>query len=145
MAAAADRTTAGRTWPQTLSLVFGVVYLLVGLAGFFVTGGNFFGMDHSHSLLGFHVNGLHNVAHVLVGVLGIVLSRTLAGARTYGWLLGVAYGALFVYGLFAAGESWDVLNINAADNVLHILSAIVGFGIALGPVRGAVTDRSTRV
>ena len=68
--------------------------------------------------------------------------RTLAGARTFGWLLAVGYGAAFIYGLLAVGEDWDFLNINAADNVLHILSALVGLVIALMPVRTAVTDRS---
>ena len=42
------------------------------------------------------------------------------GARTYGWLLAVGYGAAFIYGLLAVGEDWDFLNINAADNVLHV-------------------------
>ncbi len=142
MTASADRTAGGRTWPQLVALVFGVVYLLVGIAGFFVSGGNFAGHDPSDSLLGFHVNGLHNVAHILVGLLGIALSRTLSQARTYGWLLGVLYAVLFVYGLFAAGASWDFLNINGADNVLHILTAIVGFVIALGPVRTGVSGRT---
>jgi hypothetical protein len=142
MAASADRTAGARTWPQLVALVFGVVYLLVGIAGFFVSGGNFVDTDTHASLLGFHVNGLHNVAHILVGLLGIALSRTLAQARTYGWLLGVLYAVLFVYGLFAAGQSWDFLNINGADNVLHILTAIVGFVIALGPVRTGVAGRT---
>ena len=49
-----------------------------------------------------------------------MLGRTLAGARTYGWLLAVGYGAAFIYGLLAVGEDWDFLNINGADNVLHL-------------------------
>ncbi len=61
------------------------------------------------------------------------------GARTYGWLLAVGYGAAFVYGLFAVGEDWDFLSLNWADNVLHLATALVGLVIALMPVRTAVT------
>ena len=143
MAAAADNTGAGRramTWPQTLALVFGAVYLVVGIIGFFWTGfDNFAGNSQHDMLIGlFMINPLHNIAHILVGVLGLALGRTLAGARTYGWLLAVLYAVLFVYGLIAVGQSWDFLNINAADNVLHILTAAVGLVIALGPVRESV-------
>ena len=70
--------------------------------------------------------------------------RTLAGARTYGWLLAVGYGAAFVYGLFAVGEAWDFLSINWADNVLHLATALVGLVIALLPVRTAVGTGRTR-
>lgn len=127
------RPTSG--WPRTLALVVGVVYTLVGIAGFFVTGfDDFFGMS-GDTLLGFMVNPFHNVVHLVIGLAGIALSRTLSGARTYGWLLGLGYGAVFVYGLFAVGESWDPLNLNWADNWLHLASALIGFVIALGPVR----------
>ncbi|MGY1737315.1 DUF4383 domain-containing protein [Geodermatophilus sp. SYSU D00684] len=126
-------------WPQTLALAFGVVYLLVGIAGFFITGfDGFAGSGQDEMLLFFMINPLHNVVHVVIGLAGILLSRTLAGARTYGWLLAVGYGAAFVYGLLAIGEDWDFLNINAADNVLHVATAVVGLVVALGPVNSAV-------
>ena len=122
------------------------MYLLVGIVGFFVTGFDNFADNSQHEmLLFFMINPLHNVAHILVGIAGIVLARTLASARTYGWMLAVLYGALFVYGLIASGQSWDFLNINAADNVLHIATALVGLVIALMPVREAVTGRTARV
>ena len=38
--------------------------------------------------------------------------------------------------------SWDFLNINAGDNVLHLLTALVGLAIALIPVRDAVSSRA---
>ena len=154
MAASADRSgtgRAGKTWPELLALAFGAIYLLIGIVGFFITGfDNFFGNEvapgvhHAdENLLGFMINPAHNVVHILIGVAGLALSRTLAGARTYGWLLAVGYGAAFLYGIFAVGQDWDFLNLNAADNVLHILTAIVGLVIALGPVRDRVDTRRT--
>ena len=149
MSATSGNTGTGRgamTWPQMLALAFGAIYLLVGVVGFFVTGfGNFFAHDTNQTLLGFEINGMHNVVHIVIGVAGLLLARTLAGARTYGWLLAIGYGAAFVYGLIAINKPWDFLSINAADNVLHLLTAIVGLAIALGPVRNAVTHRGTRV
>ena len=144
MAATSGNNTAGRgkTIPEILSLAFGAVYLLVGIVGFFITGfQEFFGQPPSDTLLVFDINGAHNVVHILIGVAGLVLGRTLAGARTYGWLLAIGYGAAFIYGIIAAGEDWDFLNINAADNVLHIATALVGLVIALMPVRDAVDSR----
>ncbi len=143
------RADRGMTWPQILGLAFGAVYLLIGIIGFFITGfDNFFGNEAApgvhhadENLLGFMINPMHNVVHILIGAVGLALSRTLAGARTYGWLLAVGYGAAFLYGLFAVGKDWDFLNLNAADNVLHILTALVGLAIALGPVRHAVDSR----
>ena len=147
MAANAGNPNSGtRTWPQLLSLVIGAVYLLVGIVGFFVTGfDDFFGHDTNETILGFEVNPFHNIVHILIGAAGLVLARTLAGARTYGWLLAVGYGATFVYGLFAVGQTWDFLSLNWADNWLHLVSALAGLAIALGPVRNAVTGRTSRV
>jgi hypothetical protein len=132
-----------RTWPELLALAFGAIYTLIGIIGFFITGFDNFFEHTGKTLLGFEINGMHNVVHILIGVAGLVLARTLAGARTYGWLLAVGYGAAFIYGLIAVGKDWDFLSLNAADNVLHILTAVVGLAIALGPVRSAVSGRRT--
>ncbi len=133
MAASARHTGAGRPWPQTLGLAFGAIYLLVGIVGFFVTGfGDFFAHDTNQTLLGFEINGMHNVVHILIGVAGLALSRTLAGAKTFGLLLAVGYGLAFLYGVIAVGRDWDFLNINWADNILHLVSTIVGGAIYAG-------------
>jgi hypothetical protein len=148
MAAAADNTGGARrsmTWPQGLALVFGAVYLVVGVVGFFITGfDDFAGNEQHEMLIGlFMINPLHNIVHIVIGAAGLALARTLAGARTYGWLLAIGYAAAFVYGLIAINKPWDFLNINTADNVLHIATAVVGLIIALGPVRSAVAERTT--
>ena len=145
-ASAGNTNTGARTWPQLLALIIGAVYLLVGIVGFFVTGfDDFFGHDTNETIVGFEVNPFHNVVHILIGAAGLALARTLAGARTYGWLLAVGYGATFVYGLFAVGQTWDFLSLNWADNWLHLVSALAGLAIALGPVRNAVDHRTSRV
>ena len=135
--------TAGRTVPQWLALTIGAVFTLIGLAGFLVTG--FDGWTEHHpdqTLLGFAVNPLHNVVHLVLGLAGVVMARTERSARTYGWLLVVGYGAVLVYGLLVSGqEDGNFLNINAADNVLHGLTILAGLATALWPRRKDVDAR----
>jgi hypothetical protein len=144
-ASAGNTGTAGsKTVPEILSLAFGAVYLLVGIVGFFITGfDDFASHTDDATLIVFDINPLHNLVHVLIGVVGLALSRTLAGARTFGLLLAVGYGLAFVYGLFATGQDWDVLNLNWADNILHLGSAVVGAVIVAAA--GKFAGRTTRV
>jgi hypothetical protein len=145
MAANAGNTGTNRskTIPEILALAFGAIYLLVGVVGFFITGFDDFFGHTDEKLIIFMINPAHNIVHILIGLAGLALGRTLAGARTYGWLLAIGYGAASIYGLIAVGEDWDFLNINGADNGLHIATTLVGLVIALMPVRDAVDTRRT--
>ncbi|MBN0039676.1 DUF4383 domain-containing protein [Cellulosimicrobium cellulans] len=141
-AASAPRSVARADRPargvhQYLALVIGVVYLLVGVVGFAITGFDGWTVhDHSQTLLVFAINPLHNVVHLVIGLLGVLLWSRSASARTYGWILAIGYGAAFVYGLIVVNNAEaNFLNINGADNVLHAVSAAAGLAIALWPVR----------
>lgn len=126
---------------QWLALVIGVVYLLIGLLGFAITGfDDFTQHDHTETLLGFAINPLHNIVHILIGVLGITMWKTRAGARRYGWILAIVYGLTTIYGFLVGQPDNDanILNINGADNILHLLSTLAGLAIALWPDRDRV-------
>jgi Domain of unknown function (DUF4383) len=127
-------------------LGWGVIYTLVGLAGFFITGFDNFAAETDKTLLGFELNPLHNLVHLAIGLAGLALWRRLDTARTYGWLLAAGYGLTFLYGLFAAGNSdINFLSINGADNGLHLVSAAAGLAIALWPAtRTAPASRADR-
>lgn len=108
---------------------------MIGILGFFVTGFDNFASESNEELLGFEINPLHNIVHIIVGAAGLALGSRLGGARTFGWLLVVGYGVTFIYGLFAVGnEDLNFLSLNWADNWLHIVSVIAGLVIALWPV-----------
>lgn len=132
----------GRHPSQILALVIGVGYTLAGLAGFLVTGFDQFATVTNETLLGLGLNPLHNIVHLLIGVAGIALASTRPGARSYGWILAIGYGAAFVYGLLAVGNpDINFLNINSPDNGLHLVSALAGLAIALWPAREAAGSR----
>lgn len=130
---------AGRSAPQIIAITFGAIYLLLGLAGFLVTGFGDFADSEGDNLLGFQVNPLHNIVNIAIGVLGLAMGQRLASARTFGWLMFFGLGAVFLYGLFAVDrEDINFLALNGADNVLHLLSSLVGLAIALWPVKAQV-------
>ncbi|HEV2766820.1 MAG TPA: DUF4383 domain-containing protein, partial [Acidimicrobiales bacterium] len=84
---------------QYLALIVGLVFTVAGIAGFFVTGldiasfEDFFARDTDQYLLGLEVNPAHNVVHLLLGLAGLALGMSKAGARAYGALLFVGYTA----------------------------------------------------
>lgn len=133
---------------QKTALVVGIVFLLVGIAGFIP--GLTHSMDHmmgagSESeamLLGlFQVSILHNAVHLLFGVAGLAVAAQARASRLYLIWGGVIYAALLVYGLFAVNsDQANFVPVNTADNWLHAVLA-VGM-ILLGVFVGR--DRSTR-
>ena len=140
-----DAAPVSRHPSQLLTLAIGAVYTLVGVLGFLVTGFDEFAAETDKTLLGFELNPLHNLVHLAIGIAGLVMWRRLDTARIYGWLLAAGYGAVFVYGLVAAGNSdINFLSINGADNGLHLASALAGLAIALWPARRPARDFSRR-
>ncbi|MBK5306030.1 MAG: DUF4383 domain-containing protein [Frankiaceae bacterium] len=117
--------TGERTLNQTLALAFGAVYALVGVLGFFVsTDVDFAGQDGA-SLLGFDVNGLHNIVHLLIGVALIAASRTHALARATNLTIGAVYIALAAFGPVINDTAADIIGLNGADHFLHLASGIL--------------------
>ena len=108
----ATDSTVDRHPAQWLALAIGVVYTIVGLAGFFLTGFDGFAAPEGGLLLGiFEVNPLHNIVHLTIGLAGLALWSRLDRARVYGWLLAAGYGLTFVYGLFFACYSSVVTHV----------------------------------
>lgn len=117
---------------RLLATVFGVVYLLVGLLGFAVTGVNNFAGTEGDTLIVFDVNPLHNIVHLGIGGLLLAASRTVSSAKAANTGVGAVYLAVGVLGLFLIGTDLNVLALNGADNVLHFASAVVLLGVGLG-------------
>jgi hypothetical protein len=120
---------------KTFALVYGIVFLAVGIAGF-IPG---LTTPHEHPdvavttglglLFGlFPVNLLHNVVHIAFGVWGLEAARTLRGVRVYARSVTVIYAVLAVLGLLAVGNLHTVFGLvplYGHDVWLHVVLAAV--------------------
>lgn len=103
------------TLVKPLTWILGIVLLLVGVAGFFVDG----------TLIIFQVDTIHNIIHVLSGVVALfAVSTSLAYARMYLIVFGLVYGLVTVLG-FMSGNILGLFQVNMADNYLHAAIAVV--------------------
>jgi uncharacterized protein DUF4383 len=114
---------------RRIALVFGIVFLLVGLLGFIMPGpGGIMDMaaePPAAMLLGmFPVNFLHNLVHLLFGVWGLVASRSFTGAQTFAKVGGVIYVVLALLGLVSA-STFGFIPIGGNNIWLHALLGIV--------------------
>ena len=133
-----------RTPVQNIARLVGIVFLLVGVAGFIpgVTtdlydGLEFAGDDGTSELLGiFKVSVLHNIVHGLFGIAGLALAATASGARTFLIGGGAVYLVLFLLGIVGGG---DWIPANDADNWLHLV-----LGVAMIAL-GVLSTRDSRV
>ena len=124
----AQTTTARsglRDWTpaQRFALVFGVVYLAVGVAGFAVTGfSDFTGMHHD-ALLIFSVNPAHNVIHLALGLAWLAAAPHHRAARTVNVAIGVVLGLVTVLGLAGGMGVLGMSGLADPDNFLHLATA----------------------
>ena len=120
---------------RSFALVFGIVFLLAGASGFIP------GMLHPVPAnappltvtMGYGlvmgllpVNVIHNLVHVLFGVLGLVAYGGLFAPRVYAQIVAVAYGLLVILGLLPATNTlFGLIPIYGNDVWLHLVLGIV--------------------
>ena len=138
-----------RTPIQELALLVGLGFLLAGIAGF-IPGPttnygalSFAGHDSGAKLFGvFQTSILQNLAHLLFGVAGILLSRARGSARAFLVGGGLAYLVIFVYGLLTSDKSAaNFIPLNGADDVLH--AALGGSMVVFGVLPDEVGPEAT--
>ena len=129
---------------QLFALVAGATLVLAGAIGFavdssFDTGAS---VDGS-SLIGFEVNGVHNLVHILSGLLLLAGAGRPGSARAVCLIFGLTYGAVTVIGLIDGHDVLGLFPVNAADNVLHIGLTLFALAFALmhGHSRTPQVDR----
>lgn len=127
---------------QLAATVVAVVFLVVGVAGFIpgITTRygdlSFAGHESGSELFGvFQVSILHNIVHLLFGVVGLATASSAQGARNFLVVGGIVYAVLFIYGLVIDQQSGsNFVPLNNADNWLHLGLAVgmIALGLALG-------------
>lgn len=109
---------------KKLAIVFGIVFVLVGILGMVGTG-----------IVGpmgaFETNTLHDIVHLLVGVVLLAVAFMAAESSAL-WLkiMGVIYVVLAVLGFLtisSGGELLGLVHMNSADHILHLVLGVVLF------------------
>ena len=118
---------------KKVATYLGVVFLVLGVVGFFL-----------RDLLGTHLSNAHNLVHLLTGALFLYLGMkgTESAARTWCLLFGAVYLLLGAVGFFA-GEGADrmlavipgQLELGTMDHVVHLLLGAISLIGGLGSKR----------
>ena len=127
---------------RLLGIFLGIVYLLDGLYGFFLTSDTgFFATSGPKIFFLFETNPFHNVLHVAVGlallIAGLVgpraskaMNATMGGiyllVGVLGWILVIAGGSVPL----------NILAINGPDNVQNFVTAVLLLCVGLGADAG---------
>lgn len=121
---------------KTIATVIGVVFILVGLVGFF-----------AHGLMGAHLSTAHNLVHLISGAAALYFGTkgSLSSARMFCIIFGAVYGLLGVVGFIAGSpgtptvagmESMGqdsrlfqvipgVLELGMMDHIIHIVIGLL--------------------
>src|SRR5436305_4628772 len=113
---------------KTLGMLFGIVFLAVGILGFVP------GITKDDMLLGiFMVNATHSVVHIVSGAIFLVAAMSGAGAaRLWFQIFGVIYAIVAVLGFMnPAGPLLGMISNNPPVTYLHVVLAaamlLIGF------------------
>jgi len=127
---------------RRFAMIFGLIYLLVGIAGFIpqllqppAGDAPQVAVDTLHgNLLGlFPVNVLHTIVHLLIGIWGLAAAKSLGASVTYSRSLAVIFGVLAIMGLIPGMNTvFGLIPIHGHDIWLHAGSALIAayFGFA---------------
>lgn len=134
---------------RSFALVYGVVFLAAGIAGFIPglvqpagevpQGSAGMGtpeMEGVGLLFGlFPVNGMHNIVHILFGLAGLVTARSARAAWIYACVVAVAYLILGLMGIASGLQTmFGLVPLWGYDVFLHL-------ALAVGALYFAITGR----
>lgn len=117
---------------KKLAILFGAVFLLVGILGFFPAFTPV-GENGERHLLGlFEVNTVHNIVHVLSGAAALIAGLVSGYAsRLYFKIFGAVYALVTLVGM-VSGSALGLFHVNGPDNFLHLALAIALLAIGFG-------------
>lgn len=134
------------TTVQRVAQIFGVVFILVALAGFY-TGGMNMEADPATApmIMGmFPINLVHNIVHLLFGIWGLAASRSWSGAKQYAQIAGVLYLVLAVLG-FVAPDGFGMVPLGGNDIWLHAVLGLVLAGVGFTAKPETVTPAGSTI
>ncbi len=110
---------------RTICKILGVIFIVIGLLGY--------GTPH---LMGMHLSGLHNIIHLISGVLALYFgfATSYTAARAFSIVIGIIYLLLGLIGFASPGAAAALVDAHAApgemismtaDNVVHVILGII--------------------
>lgn len=122
---------------KKLSIVLGIVFVLVGLLGFFanpIVGANGF----------FLTDAIHNVVHLLVGII-LLIAAGMGNRSSALWLkiFGIVYVILFIDGLIQPTMLLGFVSANMNDAWLHLVLGVVLIIAGYASAGSGMMDNST--
>ena len=120
---------------KRIALVFGVIFVVVGILGF-VPGVTAFEPNTEHGRLfgAFAVDTMHNAVHILTGVAAIAVGLiSESTSRAYFKVFGVVYGLVALAGFYYGKAALlGVMANNLPDAALHTVIATVALFLGFG-------------
>ena len=107
---------------KTVCKILGVVFVIVGIAGF-----------AAPTLLGAHLNPAHNLVHIVSGALALYFgfAGSASAARGFCIIFGLVYLLLGVCGWFLGAGPEHMFNVSTLlmlgkmDHIIHILLGVI--------------------
>lgn len=119
------------TTVRIAALFYGIAFLAVGIAWylpFLFDNGLLFGF--------FQVDSMHNKIHLASGLIALAATSSASLSKLYLKAFGSIYALLGILG-FIFQDAFLSMQINTADNILHIvlglIAVLLGFKIRLAP------------
>ncbi len=125
-----------KTIDQKYSILLGLVVIVLGVIGLFITGFDNFTEMTNHAIFGlFQTNPFHNIVYIIFGLLWLLGAYALTPAGNQGMNIAVG-GVLLLVAVLGFFGYWSLLSIPPGingDNLLHLAvalaSLIVGGGL----------------
>lgn len=108
---------------RTAAIMFGIILVLIGIGGFIPPA------KPNGLLLGvFKVDLLQNLIHIITGIMAFFFIASNIHLTRYFQIIGLWYGVIAIIGIAMHGTIL-YMNFNTADNILHLLIAVIGLFI----------------
>ena len=109
---------------RAFALIFGIIYTLAGIVGFIAPLGGTLGMAPSELLHLAHVNLVHNILYLVIGLSCVVVAGDEATATWYCQWLGVVLVGVALLGFFCPNPL-GLVPIGGRDPWIHLISGVV--------------------
>lgn len=117
---------------KNLIVTFGIVFVLVGVLG--LIGG--VGIVGPNGV--FSTDTVHDLVHLVSGILFLIVGLTApAKSATTMVVFGIVYLLVAILGIVGNNPVLGFLNVNTADNILHVVLGLAVLGAGLATKDGA--------